>query len=66
MSKKTFNVNNILYPEEILIEARNVFQDFSIDIFPGSIEIDEENPENIFDEFMNYSLSLLLEKNIWA
>lgn len=66
MSKKTFNVNNTLYPEGVLLDARSVFWDFSIEIFPGAIEINEENPDIIFDEFMNYSLSLLLEKNLWA
>lgn len=64
MSKKTFNVNNTLYPEEVLLEAHGVFSDFSIEIFPGAIEINEENPDRVFDEFMNYSLSLLLEKNL--
>lgn len=64
MLKKTFNVNNTLYPEEILLEARTIFSDFAIEILPGSIQINEEDPQRVFDEFMNYSLSLLLEKNL--
>ncbi len=61
MSKKTFNVNSSLYPQSFLKEAIVIFSGFQIILNGGSITIEDEDPQYIFDEFMNYSLSLSLE-----
>lgn len=66
MSKKTFNVNSILYPEIIIQEAILAFDGYDISMNSNAITIDDEDPQYIFDEFMNYSLSLSLENSIWA
>ena len=61
MSKKTFHVNNTLYPEDVIQDAIIAFSDYSITSIDGAIIIEDEDPQYVFDEFMNYILSLSLE-----
>lgn len=64
MSKKTFNVNNTLYSEKNIQEAILVFVGYTISVSDGIISIDDEDPQYVFDELMNYVLSLSLENII--
>ncbi len=66
MSKKTFQINNTLYPESIIQEAIADFGDYAITFSDGVLSIDDEDPQYVFDEFMNYILSLSLENLPWA
>lgn len=66
MSKKTFHVNNHLYPELYIIEAIDAFDWYTIIWQDGNLIIEDEDPQYIFDELMNYTLSLSLENSIWA
>lgn len=61
MSKKTFNIDSSLYPEHCIQEAILAFDGYDM-IFSGNqITIDDADPQYVFDELMNYVLSLLLE-----
>ena len=66
MQKKNFNLNNKLYPEIVIHKAIEDFgSDFSIVYENEMVTISWENPEEIqiiFDEFMNYVLSLISEQ----
>ncbi len=64
MSKKTFSVNNILYPEALIQEAILAFDGYAIVASDSTITIDDEDPQYVFDELMNYILSLSLENSI--
>ena len=66
MSKKTFHVNSQLYPELYIIEAIEAFDGYMISWKDGDLTIDDEDPQYVFDELMNYILSLSLENSIWA
>jgi hypothetical protein len=66
MSKKTFHVNNQLYPELYITEAINAFDWYDITWKNGNLIIEDEDPQYVFDELMNYTLSLSLENSIWA
>jgi hypothetical protein len=64
MSKKTFSINNQLYPEVYIIEAIDAFDGYSIIYQDGNLIIEDEDPQYVFDELMNYTLSLSLENSI--
>lgn len=66
MSKKTFQINSTLYPESIIQEVIAVFGDYAITFSDGILSIEDEDPQYVFDEFMNYILSLSLENLPWA
>ncbi len=66
MSKKTFQINSTLYPEILLQEAIDAFSDYTITYSGGILSIEDEDPQYVFDEFMNYILSLSLENFPWA
>ena len=66
MLKKTFNINKDIYPENLILEAINAFSGYNISYSNAIISIEEEDPQYIFDEFMNYALSISLENNLWA
>ncbi len=66
MLKKTFNINKDIYPENLILEAINAFSGYNISYSNAIISIEEEDPQYIFDEFMNYVLSISLENNLWA
>lgn len=66
MSKRTFNVNTSLYPVEIIQEWIAAFEGYTISHENGVITIDDEDPETVFKELLNYILSLYSETIIWA
>lgn len=66
MLKKTFNIDKDIYPEKIILEAINAFNGYNISYSNTIISIEEEDSQYIFDEFMNYVLSISLENNLWA
>ncbi len=66
MSKRIFNVNNTLYNDSIILSAISAFEWYIISYQGGTITIDDEDPQYVFDELMNYTLSLSLENPIWA
>lgn len=66
MSKKTFNINNQLYSESDILDAIDAFDGYVINWENEVLIIEDENPQFVFDEFMNYILSLSLENSIWA
>ena len=66
MSKKTFSINNQLYPEWYIKEAIDAFDGYNIIWKDGNLIIEDEDPQYVFDELMNYTLSLSLENSIWA
>ncbi len=66
MSKKTFNVNSTLYPEIIIQEAILAFVGYTISTSDSVITIDDEDPQYVFDELMNYILSISSETIVWA
>jgi hypothetical protein len=61
MSKKTFLINNNFYPHDIIQNAIIAFGDYNITSADGTLSIEDEDPQYIFDELMNYTLSLSLE-----
>lgn len=66
MSKKIFNINNSLYPEKIIQTAIHEFYWYDITYTDQSIIIDDDNPQEVFDELMNYILSIFSENIVWA
>ena len=66
MSKKTFSVNNELYSKSILELSKEAFEWYEITIWENSITVEDENASEIFDEFMNYTLSIYSENTLWA
>lgn len=66
MSKKTFNIDKSLYPEKVIQEAIDIFQWYTINYVDGVIVIDDEDAQRIFDELMNYILSIFSENTVWA
>lgn len=66
MLKKTFSLNNQLYPESDIRNAIDTFDGYLILWENGTLTIEDENPQFVFDELMNYILSLSLENSIWA
>lgn len=66
MSKKTFNINKDIYPENIIQEAILTFVGYNIIYSDSVISIEEDDSQYIFDELMNYMLSISLENTIWA
>lgn len=61
MSKKTFNINNLLYPEEVIRQALTDFEGYALEYHDGGITIDDEDPQWVFDELINYTISLMNE-----
>lgn len=47
-------------------KAINEFHGYSITYVDESIIIDDENPQVIFDELLNYILSIFSENTVWA
>lgn len=66
MSKKTFKISSSLYSINNIQDAISAFDGYQIDFDGNTISIDDENPQYVFDELMNYILSISLENNIWA
>lgn len=66
MSKKTFSVNNTLYSKNILESSKDAFEWYNITIWENTVTIEDENASEIFDEFMNYTLSIYSENTLWA
>ncbi len=66
MPKKTFNIDSTLYPLDFLNQAKKSFEGYDIVVTARWVTIDDDNPVYIFDEFMNYTLSLYLEFHLWA
>jgi hypothetical protein len=66
MSKKTFNLDRDLYPESIIAATITAFTGYNIIYADGSLTIDEEDPQYVFDEFANYILSIYSETIVWA
>ncbi|MBX9809648.1 hypothetical protein K2X92_04650 [Candidatus Gracilibacteria bacterium] len=66
MLKKTFSLNNQLYPESDIRNAIDTFDGYLILWENGTLTIEDENPQFVFDELMNYILSLSLENSIGA
>ncbi|NRH20996.1 hypothetical protein HOO68_03050 [Candidatus Gracilibacteria bacterium] len=66
MSKKTFNINKDIYPENIIQEAILTFVGYNIIYSDSVISIEEDDSQYIFDELMNYMLSISLENTIGA
>ena len=64
MSKKTFNINKDIYPENIIQEAILAFVGYNIIYSDSVISIEEDDSQYIFDELMNYMLSISLENTI--
>jgi len=64
--KKTFSVNNLLYSKNILESCKDAFEWYSITIWENCITIEDEKSSEIFDEFMNYTLSIYSENTLWA
>ena len=64
MSKKTFNINKDIYPENIIQEAILTFVGYNIIYSDSVISIEEDDSQYIFDELMNYMLSISLENTI--
>lgn len=64
MLKRTFKIDNSLYPEDKVNEVISHFEGYNIH-YPVSWELEivseKENPQEIFDEFMNYLLAYLNE-----
>lgn len=66
MSKKTFNINNSIYSFDILVQAKQYFEGFEITIDGNSVSITDDDPQFVFDEFMNCALSIYSETIAWA
>ena len=58
MSKKTFKLDNTLYAQTRITASIQAFSGYSIVFAQDALTIDEEEPQQIFDEFMNYVLAL--------
>lgn len=66
MLKKTFTINKELYLDSLLLQAVSEFEGFDISYSWGEITIIDDNPQYVFDEFINYVLSISLELSPWA
>ena len=62
MLKQNFSLDKTFYREDLVLITREVFGDFMIEVTSGGIEICDENPQSVFDEFSNYCLALSNEK----
>lgn len=58
MPKQNFKLDNHFYTQNLLESAIRDFSDFTIKISSTGIEIEDEDPEKIFDEFSNYCIAL--------
>lgn len=66
MLKKSFKIDNNLYSSDIVLEAINDFEGFSLTFTDFILDISAETDveiQQIFGEFMNYVLALYNEKN---
>lgn len=66
MLKKSFKIDNNLYSSDIVLEAINDFEGFSLTFTDSILDISAETDaeiQQIFGEFMNYVLALYNEKN---
>ena len=66
MSKKTFSINNKLYPENLINSVILAFDGYNISYFDSTITIDDEDTKYVFDELMNYVLSISSETIVWV
>jgi hypothetical protein len=64
MSKKIFNVNSDIYSSDAILQAIEAFEGYTISYDKNQITIDDEDVQFVFDEFMNYIISLSLENPI--
>jgi hypothetical protein len=62
MPKQNFNLDKIFYTSSLVSRAKEAFADFDIEITKEGIGIDDEFPQDIFDEFSNYCIALLDEQ----
>lgn len=59
---KEFEINTEIYSENIIVQAISDFEEVSeIKIENNKIIINSEDSEEIFNEFMNYCISLISE-----
>lgn len=62
MQKKNFNLDKNFYQESFIDQAISDFADFRINKTDLGVEITDEDPQMVFDEFSNYILSLALNQ----
>ena len=59
---KEFEINTGIYPENVITQAISDFEEVSeIKFKNNTIIINSEDSEEIFNEFMNYCISLISE-----
>lgn len=64
MLNKNFEINSDIYPENLILEAINDFKDVSnITYSNNSLFIEDENPQEIFNELINYITALYNQLN---
>jgi len=60
--KKEFDINTGIYSENIIAQAISDFEEVSeIKLENNKLIINSEDSEEIFNEFMNYCISLISE-----
>ena len=64
MQKRTFKIDNSIYPKDKILEVIPFFEGYTItcnDATGLEISSNSEDPQAVFDEFMNYLLAYLNE-----
>lgn len=64
MQKKNFTLDKSFYPQTLVEEAISEFSSFDIEYTQEWVSIQDDDPQELFDEFSNYCIALYNEKLI--
>lgn len=58
MPKQNFKLDSTLYPQDKVLETIQAFSAYSIILDGDTLMIDDDSPQELFDEFANYCTAL--------
>ena len=56
MQKQNFILDKKFYSDDSVMQSKEAFSDFTIIITSDGVEITDDNPQYVFDEFSNYCI----------